>query len=54
MCVLAVVQIYQEYLQYYDLWSHNPDGNIVTFYEHNNSGPQAGLGKAVDMDSIRV
>lgn len=48
MCVL-VVQIYQEYLQCYDLQSHNPDGNIVTFYEHNNSGPQAGLGKAVDM-----
>lgn len=26
----------------------------MTFYEHNNSGPQAGLGKAVDMSSIRV
>lgn len=46
MCVLAVDQIYQEYLQHCDLWSHNPDGNIVTFDEHTNSGPQAGLGKA--------
>lgn len=26
----------------------------MTFYENNNSGPQAGLGKVVDMYSIRV
>lgn len=26
----------------------------MTFYEHNNSGPQAGLGKAIDVYSICV
>ena len=46
-------QIYQEYLQHCNLQKF-PDENTVTFYEPNNSGPQASLGKALDIPSIHV